>query len=102
MKKEDKRLLSDFYELTVKQIIDSKLCKKIWDMPMVKREEPITHILSILAGKSHVWIVNNLEEKKLLGVITRDDVLEILAPPRSLIHFIGFPKISHRGTDGTA
>jgi CBS domain-containing protein len=98
MSKENKRLTSEFYELKVEQVID----KKIWDIPLIKKEESISHILSILDGKSHVWVVNNMEEKKLVGVITRHDVLNILAPPRTHYDVFSLPKSHHHGTAGRA
>ena len=98
MVKENKRLISEFYELKVEQIMD----KKIWDIPLIVKDEPIDHVLSILDGKSHVWVVNNMEDKELVGVITRHDVLNILAPPRTFYDVFSLPKSRYHGTVGKA
>ena len=98
MAKENKRLISEFYELKVEQIMD----KKIWDIPLIVKDEPIDHVLSILDGKSHVWVVNNMEDKELVGVITRHDVLNILAPPRTFYDVFSLPKSRYHGTVGKA
>lgn len=98
MNKEDNRLLAEFYNLPVKQLMHDKT----WDIPMVSRDEPVSHILSILDGKSHVWVVNNLEEKELLGVITHHDVLHILSPRKRFDSLFGLPQLFHHGTTGTA
>jgi CBS domain-containing protein len=99
MIKEDTKLISEFYELKVKQLID----KKIWDLPIIEKTVPISYILSILDGKSHVWIVNNIEEKELVGIITRHDVLYTLAPPRKYYAFFTVPEsCCHYGTSGQA
>ena len=98
MKKAVTKLMSEFYELKVEQLMD----KKMWDLPMIKRDDTINHVLSILDGKSHVWVVNDLKEKQLVGVITRHDVLQILAPPRTYYPMFGFPRFYHHGTIGKA
>ena len=97
MSNEDK-LISEFYELKVAQLMD----KKIWDIPMIEKDAPISHVLSILDGKSHVWVVNDMKKKELVGVITRHDVLNILAPPRTYYNVFSLPKSHHHGTMGKA
>ncbi len=99
MKKEESRLKSEFYELKVEQLMD----KKIWDLPIIEKDVPISHVLSILDGKSHVWVVNDLKEKELLGIITRHDVLFSLAPPRQYYSYFTVPEsCCHYGIKGTA
>lgn len=99
VKKVNERLIKDFYELKVEQIAD----KKIWDIPLIKKDEPISHVLSILDGKSHVWVVEDMDDKKIVGVITRHDVLKILAPPKKVNYSVfGLPKKYHHGTKGRA
>ena len=98
MKKNEQRLISGFYELKVDQLMD----KKIWDIPLVEKYTPIIDILSILDGRSHVWVVNDKEGKELVGVITRQDVLEILAPPRTSYNMFSIPRSQFHGTEGRA
>lgn len=98
MKKEESRLISEFYELKVEQLMD----KKIWDLPLIEKDAPISHVLSILDGKSHVWVVDDMNNKKLVGIITRHDVLNILAPPRTYYNVFSLPKSYHHGTAGKA
>jgi CBS domain-containing protein len=98
MKKEQSKLISEFYELKVEQLMD----RKIWDLPLIKKDAPISHVLSILDGKSHVWVVNDLEKKELVGVITRHNVLHILAPPRTHYNVFSLPKSLYHGTKGRA
>jgi len=98
MKKKVPKLISDFYGLKVEQVMD----KKIWDIPMIEMDAPILNVLSILDGKSHVWVVKDLESKELVGVITRQDVLEILSPPRTSYNVFGIPQYRHHGTKGKA
>jgi len=98
MKKNEPKLISEFYELKVKQLMD----KKVWDVPIVDKETPIVNVLSILDGKSHVWIISDSEDKELVGVITRQDVLEILAPPRTSYSMFSVSRYQFHGTKGKA
>jgi CBS domain-containing protein len=98
MKCDDSRLIKEFYELTVDKLADNKF----WDISIIKRDTPIENVLSILDGRSHVWVVENLEEKKLVGVITRQDVLHILAPPRQYYNVFSIPKQYIHGACGVA
>ena len=98
MKKEESKLMAEFYELKVEQLMD----KKIWDLPLITRDDPIVHVLSILDGKSHVWVVNDLNKKDLVGVITRHDVLSVLAPPRTCYNMFSVSKTCYHGTSGVA
>lgn len=96
MKESEKRLLSEFYELKVEQFVD----KKMVEIPLIEEGKPISHALSILDGKTHVWIVKDLEDKELTGVVTRHDVLQILSPPRTVYSVFSLPKLFHHGTKG--
>jgi predicted transcriptional regulator len=87
--KKKKRLLSEFYELRVNDLID----KRIWDLPLIVRNEDIKHVLSILSGKNHVWVIDNNINKNLLGVITEHDVLSVLAPKRFPSYVFGMSDI---------
>lgn len=98
MKKNEPKLISEFYELKVELLMD----KKVWDIPIVEKDTQIINVLSILDGRSHVWVVNNSENKELAGVITRQDVLEILAPPRASYSMFSVPSYKIRGTKSKA
>ena len=93
---DDSRLIKEFYDLKVTKLMDNKY----WDLPIIERRAPIEHILSILDGKSHVWVVENLEKRNLVGVVTRQDVLHILAPPRQYYNVFSIPKQYIHGTCG--
>jgi len=84
-----KRLLPEFYELIVKQLMD----KRVWDLPIVEKKEDINHILNILGARNHIWVVNDKEDKELVGVITEHDVLSILAPKEFPPYVFGMPDI---------
>ena len=95
-----KRLTPDFYELTVKQLMD----KRVWDLPLIEVDDSIHHVLSILSGRNHIWVVQDKKEQELVGVITEHDVLSILAPKSFPSYVFGMPDIKsiHHGTAKTA
>jgi len=84
------RLITDFYELKVSQIMD----RRVWDLPIITDKEDIYHVLAILGGRNHIWVVKDKEKKDLVGVITEHDVLSILAPKHFPSYVFGMPDIS--------
>ncbi len=94
------KLIKDFYDLKVKQLMD----KRVWDLPLIKSEEDVHHVLAILGGRNHIWVVKDKEEKELVGVITEHDVLSILAPKHFPSYVFGIPDITsiQHGTAKTA
>jgi predicted transcriptional regulator len=96
----DNRLVSDFYELKVKQLMD----KRAWDLPIIEKGEDIHHILNILGARNHIWVVKDKENKELVGVITEHDALSILAPKELPSYVFGMPDIRsiQHGTAKTA
>ena len=95
-----KRLTPDFYALKVKQLMD----KRVWDLPLIEGDDSIHHVLSILSGRNHIWVVKDKDEKELVGMITEHDVLSILAPKNFPSYVFGMPDIKsiHHGTARTA
>jgi predicted transcriptional regulator len=84
-----KRLIPEFYNLKVRQLMD----KRVWDLPIVEKNEDIHHILNILGARNHIWVVNDIEKKELIGVITEHDVLSILAPKEFSLYLFGMPDL---------
>ncbi|MCK4902760.1 MAG: CBS domain-containing protein, partial [Thermoplasmatales archaeon] len=78
--------------------------KRVWDLPIIEEKEDVHHVLSILGARNHIWVVNNKEDKELVGVITEHDVLSILAPKHFPSYVFGMPDVSsiQHGTVKTA
>lgn len=71
----------EFYEKKVKEIMKNAETKEV---PIIAVDASIDDVLKMLRTKSHVWVVNNLDDMKLLGVITDKDFLRVISPiPRS-------------------
>jgi predicted transcriptional regulator len=96
----EKKLVSDFYNLKVSQLMD----KRVWDLPIVEKKEDIHNILNILGARNHIWVVDDKKNKELIGVITEHDVLSILAPKEFSTYVFGMPDIRsiQHGTAKTA
>ena len=94
------KLIKDFYELTVNQIMD----KRVWDLPIIEEKDDIYHVLSILGARNHIWVVKDKDKNELVGIITEHDVLSILAPKHLPSYVFGMPDISsiQHGTARTA
>lgn len=95
-----KRLVSEFYELRVEQLMD----KRVWDLPIIEKKEGIHHVLNILGARNHIWVVKGKENKELVGLITEHDALSILAPKEFPSYVFGMPDIRsiRHGTVKTA
>jgi predicted transcriptional regulator len=83
------RLISDFYELTVEQLMNDNL----WDIPIVEKNADIGTVLNILSGRHHIWVINNKKKKELIGVITEHDILTTLSPKNFSPYVFGVPDI---------
>ncbi|MEW6069398.1 MAG: CBS domain-containing protein, partial [Candidatus Thermoplasmatota archaeon] len=80
---EQKETIETFYNLSVKDVLN----KRHWDLPLIEKNAELSTVLAVLGGIDHVWVVDSLENKKLLGVITEGDVLKALAPKRKITYF---------------
>ena len=95
-----KRLIPDFYNLTVQQIMD----RRVWDLPLIEETEDVHTVLNILGARNHIWVIKNKESKELVGVITEHDVLSVLAPKTLPSYMFGMPDVKsiQHGTANTA
>jgi len=94
------RLIAEFYELKVEQLMD----KRVWDLPIIEENDSILHVLNILGARNHIWVVKSKKTNELVGVITEHDVLSILAPKDFPSYVFGMPDIRsiQHGTANTA
>ena len=83
------RLVTDFYELTVQQLMNNRL----WDIPVIEKNEDISDVLNILSGRHYIWVIKNKKKKELIGVITEHDILTTLTPKNFSPYVFGLPDI---------
>src|SRR4030042_5027734 len=94
------RLICDFYDLPVQQLMNDHL----WDIPIIEKNEDIINILNILTGRHHIWVINTKKKNELIGVITEHDILATLSPKNFSPYVFGLPDIRslQHGTVKTA
>jgi predicted transcriptional regulator len=83
------QLITDFYELPIEKIMN----KNLWDLPIIEKNDDILNVLNILSGRHHIWVINNKEDKELLGVITEHDILTTLSPHNFSPYVFGVPDL---------
>ena len=81
-----KQLIPEFYEIPAEDIMD----EEIWDLPLIEKDASIDRVLSILTESDHVWVVESKGSKKLVGIITEHDILNIFSPTKKVSYF-GLP-----------
>ncbi len=69
--------LKNLHEKRIADIIDEKLK---WNLPLLEKDADIEHLLSVMASRDHVWVVEKKNSRKVVGVITENDILRLLAP----------------------
>ena len=96
---EGKKLIPEFHEIPAKDIMD----KRVWDLPLIEKDASIDRVLSILTKSDHVWVVESKGGRKLAGIITEHDILNIFSPTKKVSYF-GLPdkKSLHYETFETA
>lgn len=82
----EKKLIPEFYEIPAKEIMD----KRVGDLSLIEKNASIDRVLSILTESDHVWVVESRGSKKLVGIITEHDILDIFSP-RKKVSYFGLP-----------
>jgi len=77
---------SEFFELKIKDVMK----KRSWDIPIIQMDSELLEVLAILCTNDHVWVVEDLKKKNLIGIITEHDILHALRPIKRH-RFFGVP-----------
>lgn len=83
-------MIPEFHEIPAKDIMN----KRVEDLPLVEKDASIDRVLSILTVSDHVWVVESKESRKLVGIITEHDILNIFSPTKKVLYF-GLPDKKH-------
>ncbi|WP_297506910.1 CBS domain-containing protein [Thermococcus sp.] len=70
--------LETFHSMKIKDLMP-----KPERMPVVEKDAEVINVLKILRTRHHVWVVEDRESMKLVGVIRYLDVIDILLPPEA-------------------
>ncbi|ANF23138.1 HPP family protein [Thermococcus piezophilus] len=71
-------------------------------MPVVTADADLISVLKILRTRHHVWVVENKESMKLVGVIRYIDVIDVLLPPEAHKFKLGMTSRTMRSMLGGA
>ncbi len=85
MEERIQRILKKMYNMHVRDFMDPRA----WDMPLLEREEPVSHAFFMLRSNNHAWVVESEKSMKLVGVVERTDLLRAMLPPDALTYAYG-------------
>lgn len=71
-------------------------------MPVVTADTDIINVLKILRSRHHVWVVDDRENRELVGVIRYLDVMDLLLPPEAHRFKLGMTSNTMRSILGGA
>ena len=69
-------MMEELYKLKVKEIMIP-----VHDTPFMEENAGWEEFLDKLSLRAHAWVVNNMEEMKVVGVVTEHDMLRSMIPP---------------------
>jgi len=72
----------DFYRLLVKEVMERNL-------PLLARDAPLHEVARVVNKRQHAWVVESKEDRRLRGVITEKDLLDIVSPVPSKSYTTG-------------
>ncbi len=81
---------NEFFDLKIKDVMK----KRSWDIPIIIKDAEILDVLAMLCTNDHLWVVDNLDNNEVIGLITEHDILHALRPIKKH-RFFGVP--SRRG-----
>ena len=68
--------MEELYKIKVKEIMIP-----VHATPFMKENASWEEFLDKLSLRAHAWVVNNMEEMKVVGVVTEHDMMRCIIPP---------------------
>ena len=65
--------MEKFYNLRVEEVMNSLT----WDIPLIEKNADIKMVLIVIISRCYVWVVESMENMKIVGVITEHDFLKM-------------------------
>lgn len=65
--------MDEFYEQQVKEVMQGH----VWDLPLVGENDDIRMVLIVLTARGYVWVVDDMANMNIVGVITEHDALHL-------------------------
>ena len=89
IEEQTERCLLDAESFFEMRIMDA-MKRRAWDMPLIEKDQEIFDVFALLSTNDHVWVVDNLKTKRVIGIITEHDILHALKPIKRH-RFFGMP-----------
>lgn len=86
---EENKFIKKLHNLKVKDIMEPIT----QDMLLVEKNDDISSVLSFLDKKDHVWVVDNKETSRIIGVITEFDTLSLFSPLYTPLQYFDKPSL---------
>jgi CBS domain-containing protein len=88
--------MEKFYKIKVKEIMIP-----VNDTPFIKENAVWADFFTKLSLRAHAWVVNDIRDMKVVGVVTEHDMLRCIIPPQEKkVRIFGVPRaeILHKGS----
>ena len=69
-------MMEELYDIKVKEIMIPER-----DVPFMEENAGWEEFLAKLAVRAHAWVVSNMQEMKVVGIVTEHDILRVIIPP---------------------
>lgn len=80
--------MEKFYKIKVKEIMIP-----VHDTPFIKENAVWADFFTKLSVRAHAWVVNNIKDMKVVGVVTEHDMLRYIIPPgEKKVRIFGVPR----------
>ena len=89
-------MMEEFYKTKIKEIMIPG-----HDTPFIGENAIWADFLTKLSLRAHAWVVNNIKDMKVVGVVTEHDMLRCIIPPgekKARIFGISRAEILHKGS----
>ena len=68
--------MEEFYKIEIKEIMIP-----VHDTPFIAENAVWADFFTKLSVRAHAWVVNNIKDMKVVGVVTEHDMLRCIIPP---------------------
>ena len=83
MPKDHRELLDKFCEKKINEIME----KRLENIPIIEQDLTVEDAAAFLTVKNRAWVVESKDSKRLVGVITEKDFLNLFCPMKRTSYF---------------
>ena len=83
MSEDNRELLDKFYEKKIDEVME----KRLENIPIIEQDLTVKDAAVFLTVKNRAWVVESKDNRRLVGVITEKDFLNLFCPRRRTSYF---------------